>query len=104
MTQTSTSTEQPDVIWTWTDEAPMLATHSFLPVVEAFTRPAGVSVGTADISLAHRILAAFDLAAGRVAADSTAGGGRWRRPGSWRWAWGLPGSGCCRRRWRSTRT
>lgn len=62
MTQTSTSNEQPDVIWTWTDEAPMLATHSFLPVVEAFTRPAGVSVGTADISLAGRVLAAFDLA------------------------------------------
>ena len=54
--------DQPDVIYTWTDEAPMLATHSLLPIVEGFTRAAGVSVGTADISLAHRILAAFDLA------------------------------------------
>ena len=53
--------DQPDVIYTWTDEAPMLATHSLLPIVEGFARAAGVSVGTADISLAHRILAAFDL-------------------------------------------
>ena len=54
--------DQPDVIYTWTDEAPMLATHSLLPIVRGFARAADVSVGTADISLAHRILAAFDLA------------------------------------------
>ena len=60
--------DQPDVIYTWTDEAPMLATHSLLPIVEGFTRAAGVSVGTADISLAHRILAAFDLADDDLAA------------------------------------
>ena len=53
---------QPDVIYTWTDEAPMLATHSFLPIVRGFAQRAGVSVGTADISLAGRILAAFSLA------------------------------------------
>jgi len=41
-----------DVIYTWTDEAPMLATHSFLPIVRAFAGSAGVSVATADISLA----------------------------------------------------
>ena len=40
----------------------MLATHSLLPIVRGFARAADVSVGTADISLAHRILAAFDLA------------------------------------------
>ena len=51
-----------DVIYTWTDEAPMLATHSLLPIVEAFAKPAGVSIGTADISLAGRILAAFGFA------------------------------------------
>ena len=60
--------DQPDVIYTWTDEAPMLATHSLLPIVEGFTRAAGVSVGTADISLAHRVLAAFDLADDDLAA------------------------------------
>ena len=53
---------QPDIVYTWTDEAPMLATHSFLPIVRGFAQRAGVSVGTADISLAGRILAAFSLA------------------------------------------
>lgn len=55
-------TVEPDVIYTWTDEAPMLATHSFLPIMRGFAQRAGVSVGTADISLAGRILAAFSLA------------------------------------------
>ena len=45
--------------WTLTDEAPALATHAFLPVVRRFLSPNGVSVETADISLAARILAAF---------------------------------------------
>jgi isocitrate dehydrogenase len=45
--------------WTWTDEAPALATLSFLPIVRAFTKDCGVQVETADISLAGRILAAF---------------------------------------------
>ena len=45
--------------WTLTDEAPALATHAFLPVVRRFLGPSGVSVETADISLAARILAAF---------------------------------------------
>jgi isocitrate dehydrogenase len=48
------------IIYTLTDEAPMLATYSFLPVVEAFARKAGVEVQTRDISLAGRILAAFE--------------------------------------------
>ncbi|WP_342372092.1 NADP-dependent isocitrate dehydrogenase [Propioniciclava soli] len=47
------------IIYTWTDEAPFLATHSFLPVVQAFASQAGVEVETRDISLAGRILAAF---------------------------------------------
>ncbi len=47
------------IIYTLTDEAPMLATHSLLPIVEAFASTAGVEVETKDISLAGRILAAF---------------------------------------------
>lgn len=47
------------IIYTLTDEAPALATFSFLPIVEAFTKAAGVSVETRDISLAGRILANF---------------------------------------------
>ncbi len=46
------------VIYTYTDEAPALATHSFLPIIEAFAGAAGVTVETRDISLAARILAA----------------------------------------------
>ena len=49
----------PRIIYTYTDEAPMLAAHSFLPVIEAFSRAAGVRVEMRDISLAGRILAAF---------------------------------------------
>jgi len=47
------------IIYTHTDEAPMLATHSFLPIIKAFAAPAGVEVETRDISLAGRILAQF---------------------------------------------
>ena len=47
------------IIYTETDEAPMLATYSFLPIVRAFSKAAGVHVETRDISLAGRILAAF---------------------------------------------
>ncbi|MFZ1787222.1 MAG: NADP-dependent isocitrate dehydrogenase [Saprospiraceae bacterium] len=47
------------IIYTITDEAPALATYSFLPIIEAFTSLAGVEVETRDISLAARILAAF---------------------------------------------
>src|SRR6476619_3903949 len=48
------------IIYTLTDEAPMLATYSFLPVIEAFAGTAGVDVETRDISLSGRIIAAFD--------------------------------------------
>ena len=47
------------IIYTITDEAPALATHSLLPIIEAYTSAAGVSVETRDISLAGRILANF---------------------------------------------
>ncbi len=47
------------IIYTLTDEAPMLATYSFLPIVQAFTSAANVEVETRDISLAGRILANF---------------------------------------------
>ncbi len=47
------------IIYTYTDEAPFLATHSFLPIVQAYARQAGVEVDTRDISLAGRILANF---------------------------------------------
>jgi len=50
------------IIYTHTDEAPLLATYSFLPVVEAFAAKAGVRVETRDISVASRILAQFGLA------------------------------------------
>ncbi|MEC8525471.1 MAG: NADP-dependent isocitrate dehydrogenase, partial [Pseudomonadota bacterium] len=47
------------IIYTETDEAPALATHSLLPIIQAFTRSAGIDVETRDISLAGRILANF---------------------------------------------
>ena len=53
------SAEQPTIIYTLTDEAPMLATHAFLPVVRTFAGAAGIAVETSDISVAARILAEF---------------------------------------------
>ncbi|CAA9317019.1 MAG: Isocitrate dehydrogenase [NADP]; Monomeric isocitrate dehydrogenase [NADP] [uncultured Frankineae bacterium] len=50
------------IIYTYTDEAPALATHSLLPVLQAYAGKAGVDIETRDISLAGRILAAFGLA------------------------------------------
>jgi len=49
----------PTIIYTQTDEAPALATYSFLPIVQAFTKHSGIAVETRDISLAGRIIAAF---------------------------------------------
>ncbi len=51
--------KSPSIIYTWTDEAPALATHAFLPVVRAFAAATGVPVEARDISLAGRILAVF---------------------------------------------
>ena len=52
-------TAQPDIIYTKVDEAPELASGSFLPIIQSFTKVAGVNVGTMDISLAGRIIAQF---------------------------------------------
>ncbi len=53
------SAEQPTIIYTLTDEAPLLATYAFLPIVRAFAEPAGIKIKTSDISVAARILAQF---------------------------------------------
>ncbi|CAM3364423.1 NADP-dependent isocitrate dehydrogenase [Aequorivita lipolytica] len=52
-------TNSSKIIYTKTDEAPALATHSFLPIIEAFTLPANIRLESRDISLAARILAVF---------------------------------------------
>ncbi|MHC4938013.1 MAG: NADP-dependent isocitrate dehydrogenase [Planctomycetota bacterium] len=51
--------QTPTIVYTLTDEAPALATHSLLPIIEAFAAPAGVGIELKDISLAGRILAVF---------------------------------------------
>ncbi|MDP4537802.1 NADP-dependent isocitrate dehydrogenase [Alkalimonas collagenimarina] len=53
------STEHSTIIYTETDEAPALATYSLLPIIQAFTKAAGVAVETRDISLSGRIIASF---------------------------------------------
>jgi len=53
------SDEQPTIIYTLTDEAPLLATYAFLPIIRTFTEPAGINIETSDISVAARILAEF---------------------------------------------
>ena len=52
-------TTKPTIIYTHTDEAPALATRSFLPIIQAFVSPAGIDVDTRDISLSGRIVANF---------------------------------------------
>ncbi len=51
--------QSPPIVYTLTDEAPALATHSLLPIIRAFAGPAGVDIELQDISLAGRILAVF---------------------------------------------
>ncbi|TAL54549.1 NADP-dependent isocitrate dehydrogenase [Pandoraea sp.] len=53
------SAEQSTIIYTLTDEAPLLATSAFLPIIRTFTAPAGIRVETSDISVAGRILGEF---------------------------------------------
>jgi isocitrate dehydrogenase len=53
------TTQQPTIIYTLTDEAPMLATWAFLPIIRTFTAPAGIQVTQSDISVAARILGEF---------------------------------------------
>src|SRR6478735_4645856 len=66
--------DKPTIIYTQTDEAPALATHSLLPIVQAFTKHAGIQVVSRDISLAGRILAVFSdlLPQGQKVADALA--------------------------------
>ena len=53
------TTSQPTIIYTLTDEAPLLATCAFLPIIRTFTAPAGIRIETSDISVAARVLAEF---------------------------------------------
>nr|WP_315250846.1 NADP-dependent isocitrate dehydrogenase [uncultured Duganella sp.] len=53
------ATQNPKIIYTLTDEAPLLATYSLLPIIKKFTAPAGVDVVASDISVAARVLAEF---------------------------------------------
>ncbi len=53
------TTKQPTIIYTLTDEAPLLATCAFLPIIRAFTAPAGIRIETSDISVSARVLAEF---------------------------------------------
>ncbi|NYE60499.1 isocitrate dehydrogenase [Duganella sp. 1224] len=53
------ATHNPKIIYTLTDEAPLLATYSLLPIIKKFTAPAGVDVVSSDISVAARVLAEF---------------------------------------------
>ena len=59
MSQLINDMSEPTIIYTKTDEAPALATYSFLPIIQAFTGPSGVRVELRDISLAGRIIARF---------------------------------------------
>ena len=62
-------TQSPSIIYTWTDEAPALATHAFLRAISAFVKTAGVEMETRDISLAARVLAQFPELLGDKAVD-----------------------------------
>jgi len=70
--------EKSKIIYTLTDEAPLLATGSLLPVIRTFTAPAGIDIVTSDISVAARILAEFSecLTAERKVPDNLAELGR----------------------------
>jgi len=59
MAKNTPAKEQPDIIYTKVDEAPELASGSFLPIIQSFTQVAGIQVGTKDISLAGRIIGQF---------------------------------------------
>ena len=53
------SNQKSKIIYTKTDEAPFLATHSLLPIIERFVAKAGIEIETKDISLAARVLSVF---------------------------------------------
>ncbi len=72
-TMNDTKSTSPSIIYTWTDEAPALATYAFLPVIRAFAGAAGVPVETRDISLAGRVLAVFpDVLGDKAVSDDLA--------------------------------
>ena len=70
------------IIYTLTDEAPLLATYSFLPIIQAYAGVAGVPVASRDISLAGRILALFPeyLQEDQRIGDALGRAGRARHP------------------------
>lgn len=70
---------QSTIVYTYTDEAPALATHSLLPIIQAFTKSSGIEFATSDISLASRVLAQFPdfLKDDQKRADSLAELGEW---------------------------
>lgn len=72
-------TQMPNIVYTKVDEAPELASASFLPIIRSFLAPAGISIETRDISLAGRILATFadHLSDAQRQADDLAGLGDW---------------------------
>ncbi|MDP4623257.1 MAG: NADP-dependent isocitrate dehydrogenase, partial [Hydrogenophaga sp.] len=51
--------DKSQIIYTLTDEAPLLATAAFLPIIRTFAKPAGIDIQTSDISVAARILGEF---------------------------------------------
>ncbi len=78
-------TTHPDIIYTTVDEAPQIASASLLPIIRSFAGAAGISVGTRDISLAGRIIAAFPerlTAAQRQEDDLAALGTMVKQPGA----------------------
>ena len=68
------ATEASKIIYTLTDEAPMLATAAFLPIIRTFAKPAGIEVAESDISVAARVLASFPeyLSEGQRVTDNLA--------------------------------
>jgi len=85
------SAEQPTIIYTLTDEAPLLATYSFLPIIRTFTEPAGIKVETSDISVAARILAEFSdyLTEEQRVPDNLARLGELTQPGPGLWPFAI---------------
>ena len=65
---TTSSSKQARIVYTKTDEAPMLATYAFLPIIKRFAEPVGVDVVLSDISVAARVLCQFGLAKDELAA------------------------------------
>lgn len=64
---TTTTGKKAKIIYTKTDEAPMLATYAFLPIIKRFAEPVGVEIDLADISVAARVLCQFGLAKDELA-------------------------------------